>query len=96
ASVGCFEDELDDFAGVEVTANKFRIGFVFFKGHDREVGGGHDGFADGSDAGQEVLGEGGGGAREGLDEDDAVIGVCLVGVEALDTDGHSKNCGRYS
>lgn len=89
ARAGCLEDELDDFAGVEVAAHEFAVGFVFFERHDGEVGGGHDGFTDGGDAGEEVLGEGGGGTGERLDEDDAVVGVGLVGVEALDADGHA-------
>ncbi len=83
-----FEDELDDFAGVEVAADEFGVGFVFFEGHDGQVGGGHDGFADGGDAGEEVFCEGGGGSGKGLDEDDAVVRVALVGIETLDADGH--------
>lgn len=54
---GGFEDELNDFPGVEVAADKFGVGFVFFEGSDGEVGGDHYGFADGGDAGEEVLGE---------------------------------------
>lgn len=83
-----FEDKLDDFAVVEVAADEFAVGLVFFKGGDRKVGGGHDGLTDGGDAGEEVGGEGGGGAGEGLEEDDAVVGVGLVGVEAENVEGH--------
>ena len=84
----CFEYELDDFPGVEVAAHEFGIGLVFFQGHDRDMRICHDGFADGGEALEEVLGEDGGGARERLDEDDAVVGMFLVGIKALDADWH--------
>lgn len=83
-----FKDQLYDFAVVEVAADEFAVGLVFFEGGDGEMGGCHDGFADGGDAGEKVLGVFGVGAWEGLDEDDAVVGVGLVRVEALDAEGH--------
>lgn len=84
-----FEDELDDFSSVEVAADEFRVGFVFFEGGDGEVGGCHDGFTYCGDAGEEVLGEGGGRAWERFDEYDAIVWVGLVRIEALDAEGHS-------
>ena len=48
----------------------------------------HDGVANCGDAFEEVLGTGGGGAGEGLDEDDAGIWLLVAGVEALHADGH--------
>lgn len=89
-----FEHELDDLAVVEVAADELAVGLVFLEAGDGEVGGGHDGLADGGDAGEEVLREGGGGAREGLDEDYQVVGVGLVGVEALDAEGHGYDMGK--
>ncbi len=82
------EDQLDDLAVVEVATDELAVGLVFLEGGDGEVGGGHDGFADGGDAGEEVLGVLGVGTWEGFDEDDTVVGVGLVRVEALDADGH--------
>lgn len=83
-----FKDQLYDFAVVEVAPDELAIGLVFFEGGDGEMGGCHDGFADGGDTGKEVLGVFGLGAWEGFDEDDAVVGVGLVRVEALDAERH--------
>lgn len=59
--------------------------------HDGEVGARHYGVAYRGDAFEEVEGVGGGGAREGLDEDYAGGGLRARGVEALDADWH---CGE--
>lgn len=88
AAVAGAEDELDDLAIVEVAANELGVGLVFLEGHDGEVVGDHDGLADGGDALEEVLGEGGGGAGEGLDEGDTGVWVLVASVETLDADGH--------
>ena len=56
------EHELDDLTGVEIAADEFGIGFVFFERHDGEMSVCHDGVADGGDAFEEVKGMGGGGA----------------------------------
>ena len=48
----------------------------------------HDRMADCGDALEEVLGAGGGGAWERLDEDNAGVWLLVAGVEALDADGH--------
>lgn len=86
-----FQNQLDDFPGVEVAADEFRVGLVLFERGDGEVGGCHDGVADCGDAFEEVEGVRGGGAGEGFDEDDAGGGLWAGGVEALDAEWH---CGR--
>ncbi len=52
------EHELDDLSGVEIAAHEFRVGLVFFKGHDREMVRFHDWVANGGDAFKEVLSKG--------------------------------------
>ena len=85
---GGFQDELDDFAGVEVAADELEVGFVLLERHDGEVRVRHDGVADCRDAFEEVEGVGGGGAGEGLDEDYAGRGLGSGRVQALDADWH--------
>ena len=87
-AVGSLEYKLDNLAGVEVAPDEFWVRLVLFEAHDADVVCGHDGTADGSDALKEVLREGSGRAREGLDEDDVGVRELAFGVEALDADGH--------
>lgn len=83
-----FENQLDDFPRVEIPPDELGIRFVFFERHDGEVRVRHDGVADRGDTFQEIKGVGGGGAGEGLDEDDAGGGLRTGGVETLDADWH--------
>ena len=87
--VGRLENELDDLSSVEVAADEFGVGFVFFEGHYGEVISFHNGVTYRGDTFEEVLGEGAGGTWEGLDEYYAGIGGLVAGVETLDSKGHS-------
>ena len=87
-----FQHQLNDFPGVEVAAHKLRVRFVLFERHDREVISFHDGVAYCGDALEKVLSEGGVRTGEGLDEDNAGIGLLTASVEAFDADGHGGKC----
>ena len=82
------EHELNDLTGIEVPSDEFPVRGEFLEGHDGEVVGFHDRVAYGSDAFEKVLGVGSGGARKGLNEDDAGIWLLVAGIEALDTEWH--------
>lgn len=51
------QDQLDDFSGVEVPADEFRVRRVFFEGRDGEMVGLHDRMAYCGDPFEEVLRE---------------------------------------
>lgn len=88
------QDELDDFAVVEVAADEFGVGFMFFEGGDGEMVRLHDGEALGGDGVEEGggVGEVGldvGWPGEGFDEGDERVRVGGGGVvEAEDVDWH--------
>lgn len=84
AGEGRAQDELDDFAGVEVAADEFGVGGMFLERHEGQVVRFHDRVADGCDAFEEVLRVGVRGAWERFDEDDARVRRLVAGVEALD------------
>ena len=93
------EDQLDDLAIVEVATDEFAVGLELFQRGYGEVVRCQDRVADGSDAGEESLRLVGIGAGEGLDEDDAVCGRQVAGIEAEDVERHSAwlfRCNRKS
>jgi hypothetical protein len=80
--------QLYDFTGVEVPPDELGIGLVFLQRHDGKMVGFEDRVAYRSDAGEEVFSKGGGGSREGFDEDDMRGGMLVAGIETLDADRH--------
>ena len=78
------QHQLDHLPGVEVAADEFAVRWEFFEGGDGEVMRLHYRVAHGSDAFKEVLSVGGGEAWEGLDEEDAGVGLLVASVDTLD------------
>lgn len=88
STVRRFQHKLYYFTSVEIAADKFGVGFMFFKRHDGEVVGFHDRVAYCCDALEKVLRVLLGGAGEGFDEDYLGGWLRARSVEALDADGH--------
>lgn len=82
------EDELDHFAVVEVAAHEFAVGGEFFQCRDGEAVGFHYRVADGGNLFEDDVCNRRGGARKGLDEGDAVIGMELALVQPEGVEGH--------
>ena len=79
---------MDNFTVVEVAADEFAVRLVFLEGCDGEVVVCEDRVGDGGDAGEEGVGFGGVGSGQWFDEDDAVRGGLVAGVEAEDVERH--------
>ena len=88
AGIRRFENQLDDFAGVEVASHKLEVGRVLFKCHDGEMVGFHDWVADCGYALEVVECKGRVRTRERLDEYYSRVGLEAASIEALDTEGH--------
>ena len=90
------KDELYDFACIEITANELWVGLVLFEGHNREMIGFHDGMTYCSDAFEEVLSIGRGGAGQRIDENYLRRGLGSRGIDTLDSDGHRRFTACFS
>ena len=96
AAVGRFKDQLYDFSRIEITANEFWIGLMFFEGHNGEMVRFHDGVTYCGDTFEEILSIGRGGARQRFDENDLRGRLGSRGIDTLDSDRHYRNYSMLS
>lgn len=87
------EDELDDFAGIEVTPDELEVRRVLFQRHDGDVVRFHDRVADCGDPLEEVLSEGLVGAIEWFYKIYQGVGSLGSLIKALEAEGHGDDGG---
>ena len=87
-TVWCLEYQLYDFSGIEVATNKLGIRLVFFKGHDGEMIGFHDGVTYRSYPLQKVLRISGIRTGQRFDECNAGVGLLTASVDTLNSNRH--------